>query len=86
MSNSQNRDFRDCMLQYVGEADLPQVIKVVKPDYFVYDERYAAIIFPQFRKLLNPATNPYPGILEPVLTIDSPKKIVVYKYLGQPIP
>lgn len=86
LSNSQNRDFRDCMLQYVGEADLPQMLKVVHPTYFVYDERYASIVFPQFRRLLNTETNPYPGILEPALTIDSPKKIVVYKYLGQAIP
>ncbi|MGC2062235.1 MAG: glycosyltransferase family 39 protein [Thermodesulfovibrionales bacterium] len=86
LSNSQNRDFRDCMLQYVGEADLPQMLKAVKPDYFVYDERYAFRVFPQFGRLLYPENNPYPGILKPVLTIYSPKKIVIYKYLGQTVP
>jgi hypothetical protein len=50
LSNNQNRDFRDAMLQYMGEAELPQTIKVVKPDFFVYDERYAFIVFPQFRR------------------------------------
>jgi hypothetical protein len=86
LSNSQNRDFRACMLQYMSEADLPQIIRVVKPDYFIYDERYASIVFPQFRRLLNTETNPYPGILEPALTIYAPKKIVIYKYLGQAKP
>jgi len=85
LSNSQNRDFRDAMLQYIGEADLPQTLRVVKPDYLVYDERYAFVVFPQFGRLLYPESNPYPGILEPVLTIYSPKKIMIYKYLGQAI-
>ena len=83
LSNTQNRDSRDCMLQYVGEDDLPQMLKAVKPSHFVYDERYAFAVFPQFGRLLHPETNPYPGILEPAITIHSPKKIVIYKYLGQ---
>lgn len=82
-SQIQNIDFRDRMLQYMKEADLPSVLKTAKPDYFVYDERYAFIVFPQFGRLLYPEINPYPYILEPVLILYSPKKIVIYKYAGK---
>lgn len=80
-SNSRPVYFRDCRLQYAAAADLPAIIDQARPTYLVYDERLAAIEFPQFSKLLSPESDPYPGVLEPVLEIRDPKKLVIYRCL-----
>ena len=79
-SKSRAIDFRHYGLQNAGIEDLPDVLARAKPTYFVYDERYAAVAFPQFRVLLNPHSNPYPELLNPVFEVDSPMKLIVYKY------
>lgn len=69
-------------LQYVKLEDLPKVLDQANPTYFVYDERYAAGAkhYSQFSVLLTPEYNPYPELLQVVLKIDFPKKLVIYKY------
>lgn len=54
-------------------------------DYLVFDERRAAIYFPQLAGLLNPATNPLPDLLEPVFVLQEPKALVIYRVHGQRI-
>jgi hypothetical protein len=79
-SQSDNLDFRAYHLQEAKIEDLPQILAEAKPTYFIYDERYGAVEFPQFRILLDPNSNPYPQLLSPVFEVDSPRKLIVYKY------
>lgn len=75
-------EFRDneVKLQNVKLNHFPEILKNIKPTYFIYDERYSGIEFPQFNIFLDPKRNPYPENLEFLFQIDDPYKVVVYKY------
>lgn len=81
-SKSRGISFRSHRLQDAGIEDIPEILAKANPTYFVYDERYAAVEFPQFRTLLDPHRNPYPDLLNPVFRTDSPRRLVIYKYEG----
>ncbi len=73
-------NFRTLNLQNLALNDLPAVLNEIKPAYFIFDERYAATEFPQYKVLLDPDTNPFPDILTPVQIIESPQRLVIYQY------
>ncbi len=72
--------FREYDLQTKNMIQLREILKTVHPDYFVYDERYSSVEFPQFSSLLN--TNKIPSFLEVIHKFDMPKQLVLFKYTG----
>jgi hypothetical protein len=72
----------DVRLQDHRLEELPAILEKVKPTYLIFDQRHAAAEFPRFRALLDPHTNPYPALLERVFDVDSPKRLVIYRYTG----
>ena len=79
-SGTRNMDFRGYNVQEAEETDLPQILADARPDFVVYDERYALLQFPMLERLLYPEQNPYPDLLTCVFVIDEPKSLVIYQY------
>ena len=75
--------YREYDLQFMEPSELNEALARIRPDYFVYDERYASVEFPQFRNLLE--TGYQTENLRPVLTVDSPMRLVVFRYDAQPM-
>ncbi len=70
------------------DNDIKEVMDLIEKsgaDYFAIDERYTTTAFPQYAVLLDP-NNPYKDKLRPVVTIDSPKKVIIYQYLRNSVP
>lgn len=74
-------EYRRHDLQSAESSDLGAALALIRPDYFIYDERYASVEFPQFRHLLEAGNQV--DYLRPVLTIDSPMRLVVFEYVAR---
>lgn len=79
-SKSRAINFRTYGLQNAGIERLPDILAEARPTYFIYDERYGAIEFTQFRVLLDLRANPFPELLHPVHKIDTPRRLIIYEY------
>lgn len=73
--------YRSLSLQNHELSDIPSLLQSASPDYFIVDQRYGGVEFPQLIPLLDPENQPFQDILMPVLIIDEPQKLVVYKYI-----
>jgi len=73
-------EYKAYNLQDATIEDLPKILERAKPDYFIYDHRYAKVEFPQFSIFLHPKRNPFPEILQFEFLVNVPLRIVVYKY------
>ena len=80
-SDMQCLDYRSFYMQKAQLEDLPGILEQARPDFFIYDQRYAQTAFEQFEVFLEPRRNPYPDLLQCVHQIETPKKVVIYKYL-----
>lgn len=79
-SRSRGISFRSYKLQNARIEQLPDILGEARPTYFIYDERYGGVEFPQFRILLDPRNNPYSDLLNPVHKIDTPRRLIIYEY------
>ncbi len=73
--------FTSFSLHTAMPEELEKIVARAQPRYFVYDERYAAIEFSQFRYLLDPANILVPDSFIPLYESDTSPKIVVYRVL-----
>jgi len=74
-------DFREHNVQHAAISDLPAIFEKTQPTFFIFDERYGLVQFPQLHTLLDQRSNPYPELLTPVLEVTSPKRLIVYRYI-----
>jgi hypothetical protein len=73
--------FTSFSLHTAMPEELEKIVARAQPRYFVYDERYAAVEFSQFRYLLDPANILVPDSFIPFYESDTSPKIVVYRVL-----
>lgn len=82
-SGARDIRFRDVRLQDATAVDLAGFLEQARPTYLVFDQRYAALEFPNLRSLLDERRAPLPALLTPVFIAESPSKVVVYRVAGQ---
>ena len=74
--------FTSFSLHTAMPEELEEIVESAQPRYFVYDERYAAVEFSQFRYLIDPTNALVPDNLMPIYESDTRPKIVIYRVLG----
>jgi len=74
-------DFRSVQIHRASLADFGRIVEGVRPTFVVVDELSCAAQFPRLFPLLDPS-GPPTGDLRPVLRIDSPRRLVVYEFIG----
>jgi len=75
-----NIRFRQWNLQTKDLSQLEEVLATIRPNYFVYDERYSLDEFPQFEILLD--TNNVPSFLSVLHVVEFPKRLILFEYTG----
>lgn len=73
--------FTSFSLHAAAPEQLGEIVARAQPQYFVYDERYAAVEFSQLRYLLDPTHPLVPDSFTPIYESEANPKIVVYRVL-----
>ena len=84
LANARWVDFREHKMHRTPLQRLPSILKNIRPDYVIYDDRYAGRQYSNLRALRSHILNPHLRDLKPVFRHDGPKAIVIYEYSGRP--
>jgi len=82
LSGTKYINFRALGVQRATLGDFGRIVQEAQPTFVVFDEIYGSVQFPLLRPLLDPSIQTPVGNLRPVFTVDSPRRLVVYEFIG----